>query len=74
MNKNSKLLKSFVKYAEKHPEMRLWQALRGWSKVPFLVAVEDSLDLMDNINMEGGVDTFNWTKKNELPKSNPKKN
>ena len=27
MNKD---LKSFIKYYEKHPELRFWQALRNW--------------------------------------------
>ena len=68
-SKNSKLLKSFVKYAEAHPEMRLWQALRAWSGVHFLVA-EHEVDAYTRDRY----DTYFWEKKNELPKSNPKKN
>lgn len=30
-SKNRKTLVNFVKYCEKHPEERFWQALRNWS-------------------------------------------
>lgn len=29
--RNSRLLNSFVKYCNSHPEQRFWQALRNWS-------------------------------------------
>ena len=28
--RNSKVLRSFVKFAEKHPELRFWQCLDTW--------------------------------------------
>lgn len=31
MNKNKKKLDSFVKYCEKRPELRFWQALVNWA-------------------------------------------
>lgn len=31
-SKNDKLLKSFVKYCKKHPDLRFWQALCNWSE------------------------------------------
>lgn len=33
---NKKLLNSFIKYCEKHPEERFWQALRNWSGAKFI--------------------------------------
>lgn len=36
-NKNQKLLKDFIKYCEKHPEERFWQALRNWSEVDSII-------------------------------------
>ncbi len=40
MNKNRKLLMSFVNYCAKHPEERFWQALRNWSGFLFIYALE----------------------------------
>ena len=30
-NKNHHILDSFIKYCDKNPEQRFWQALRNWS-------------------------------------------
>ena len=34
----NKELKSFIKYCEKNPKERFWQALRNWSGEPFIYA------------------------------------
>lgn len=34
--KSYELLESFVIYCTKHPEQRFWQALRNFSKYPFV--------------------------------------
>jgi hypothetical protein len=56
VNKNSNLLKSFIKYCEKHPEERFWQALRNWAGVAFIYAscVPEGRGGME--------DTFYWEK------------
>ena len=36
--RNSKVLRSFVKYCEKHPDQRFYQALLNWSGLPWIVA------------------------------------
>lgn len=36
MDKNVKLLRSFVEYCTANPDMRFWQALRNWSKYNFV--------------------------------------
>lgn len=41
-NKNSKLLKSFVKYCQKNPDERFWQALRNWSGFKYILRANDS--------------------------------
>jgi hypothetical protein len=49
---NKKLLDSFIKYCEEHPEQRFWQALRNWSKFMFIYASNE-------ISGEGElIDTF----------------
>ncbi len=30
---SKKLLDSFTQYCKKYPELRFWQALRGWARV-----------------------------------------
>lgn len=44
MNKNQKLLESFVAYCKMYPELRFWQALRGWAGVNFIYASSGLLD------------------------------
>ena len=39
-SKNSKVLKSFVRYCEKHPTERFWQALTNWTKASFILFSE----------------------------------
>ena len=34
--RNSKTLRSFVKFAEKHPTYRFWQALGVWAGLPHI--------------------------------------
>ena len=62
--RNSKLLKDFVKYCEKYPELRFWQALRSWANIPFILASDKSI-IGDNIVGEELKDTFYWKGKNE---------
>ena len=50
-SRNSEVLSSFIKYCEKHPEERFWQALRNWSGNAFIWATRERV-----VN-----DTFNWT-------------
>lgn len=53
-------LDEFVKYCEEHPELRFWQALRGWSGADYIMQGEGL--------MEGDLklkDTFYWEGKNE---------
>jgi hypothetical protein len=56
-NKNNKLLKDFIKYYDKHPQERFWQALRNWSGVPFLMVSKDGKfeynDLLDTFYFKG---------------------
>lgn len=52
MNKNKKILESFVAHCEAHPEQRFWQALRNWSGVAFIHA--------------DAVDTFYWRGKGQI--------
>jgi len=40
-SKNKKTLDSFVKYCEKNPELRFWQALRNWSGYSFIYAISN---------------------------------
>lgn len=40
MNKNQKLLNSFVKYCKEHPEERFWQALSNWSKFGYIFGLD----------------------------------
>ena len=35
-SKNSEMLLKFVDYCVKHPELRFWQCLRGWSDNPYI--------------------------------------
>ena len=30
------MIESLLKYVKENPELRFWQALRGWSKVDFI--------------------------------------
>ena len=55
MNKNEKVLKEFVKYCEKHPEYRFFQAIRNWLGIGF-VYVSDEL-------IPDAEDTFFWEEK-----------
>ena len=57
MNKNKKLLDSFVAYCQQHPEERFWQALRNWSGHNFIF-VSQFLKI-------GVQDTFYWEGKDK---------
>jgi hypothetical protein len=52
-NKNTKVLVSFIRFCDKNPDQRFWQALRNWAKVPFIF-------IGDKLSSEavGGRDTF----------------
>jgi hypothetical protein len=54
--RNSKVLKDFIKYCEKYPNQRFWQALRNWANVSYL-CVADSHDGPE-------IDTFYWEGRN----------
>ena len=58
--RNSKLVKSFVKYCEKNPEMRFWQALLNWSGLPYIAWAK-----MGEKGLEIGGDTFYWEDMNK---------
>lgn len=70
MNKNKKVLDSFIKYCEENPELRFWQALRNWSFYDFIYGgkrspfhtVRDKYGLLRTITpeqfIEGLEDTF----------------
>lgn len=54
VSKNVKLLMSFVKYCNDHPDLRFWQALRNWSGWAFIYACNEP-------SGEGeSYDTFFW--------------
>jgi hypothetical protein len=68
-SKNYKLAYSFLEYCLKHPELRFWQALRNWAKVPFVLITKNSpLDILD-MSLEdwmwGLKDTFHFEGKNK---------
>lgn len=54
--RNSKLLKEFTDYAEKHPSERFFQALRNWMEVPFIL-IANHIDVEAG-GFDGIVDTF----------------
>ena len=61
--KSQKLLESFTKYCNKHPEERFWQALRNWGAFGYILAAttwsyEKGHGFYDDI-----VDTFYWENK-----------
>ncbi len=39
--KNSKLLKEFYNYCQKHPKERFWQCLRNWSGFSFIYVTNE---------------------------------
>lgn len=60
--KSEKLLESFTKYCEDHPDQRFWQALGNWVGWPFLYVSSlprDCIpgDVMEDCEM---LDTFYW--------------
>lgn len=55
--RNSKVLRSFVKYAEEHPTERFWQALRNWAGA-LKIYFEYENQAVDDEICE---DTFYWT-------------
>jgi hypothetical protein len=64
-NRNTNSLVSFTAYCRKHPGQRFWQALRNWSKNPFILASShfDSEMFDQNFMPEHMVaiyDTFYW--------------
>ena len=54
--RNSKVLRSFVKYCEKNPSERFWQALRDWDESPFILRAS-GLD-SETGKFSGEEDTF----------------
>lgn len=57
--RNSKVLKSFVKYCEDHPTYRFWQALLAWSELPYICWTKMP------VGSDIGGDTFYWEGKKE---------
>ncbi len=47
------LLDSFTQYVEAHPEERFWQALRNWSRYPFVFVGKRPDALEDTYYFEG---------------------
>lgn len=59
--KNRETLNSFVRYCQKNPELRFWQALRSWSGFSFIFGwdcISDSNELRDKASALGMEDTF----------------
>lgn len=48
--------KSLIKFLEKHPELRTWQAIYAWSKLPNIVVLD--------INGKA-TDVFYWKGRNK---------
>ena len=42
--RNSKTLRSFIRYCIAHPEQRFWQALRNWSGFAFIYGSDFRLE------------------------------
>jgi hypothetical protein len=59
-NRNSEVLKSFIKYCKEHPDERFWQALRNWSGYGFILVSRFFEPCRDGI-----IDTFYWENKDE---------
>jgi len=54
MNKNRKILNSFIAYCNAYPDQRFWQALRNWSVFEFIyVAKFSDGDFTDTFYFEG---------------------
>lgn len=68
MSKNEKLLESFTAYCKMYPELRFWQALRGWAEVSFLITSDtpphEIMDSVNAIHEPKLEDTFYWEDKN----------
>jgi hypothetical protein len=56
MPKNQKMLESFIVYCKQNTDQRFWQALRNWSKVPFIL-IANKLNFNTG-KFEGLEDTF----------------
>lgn len=59
-SENAKVLTDFVAFCQRNPEQRFWQALRNWSEMSFVLAVdnapfgsESNVSIIEN-------DTFYW--------------
>jgi hypothetical protein len=57
--RNSKALKSFVKYCEGHPSERFWQALLNWSGLPYIAWTNLPPSDWKDDGFKAG-DTFYW--------------
>ena len=57
--RNSKVLKSFVRYCEKNPTMRFWQALLNWSGLPFIAWTNKPPSDFKDKRFKAG-DTYYW--------------
>ena len=62
-SKNKKILDSFVKYCNTHPNERFWQALRDWSGFKFIYVSDKSTstDEKDIDIVNSLYDTFYFT-------------
>lgn len=62
MSKNEKLLESFTAYCKMYPELRFWQALRGWAGVGFVyLSDKPNFEPMTGADIK---DTYYWENKN----------
>jgi hypothetical protein len=61
MNKNRKVLISFIAYCAKHPEQRFWQALRNWIGCKFIYLSND----IPHSNFSDLNDTFYFEEKDK---------
>lgn len=64
--RNSKTLRSFIRYCVTHPEERFWQAIRNWSEYNKIVGVTidwkkvpEPNPLMESGYTEYHINTFN---------------
>ena len=54
--KNADTLASFVQYCAENPDLRFWQALRGWKDCGFIYVSDELIDdprLTDTFYREG---------------------
>jgi hypothetical protein len=58
MIRSNKTKKAFIKYLEKNPDLRFWQAVRNFSKYNFILGSNVPVREIDDENVSGIEDTF----------------